>query len=74
MKQLFDVTSKWVREQAEIQGISVIDWQENSWKGTTLLNDRAVQLSTAKTYAFYDSVLCMGRISEAHGREKLSGL
>ena len=27
----------------------------------TLLNDRAVQLSTAKVYLFSDSVLCMGK-------------
>ena len=26
------------------------------------MNDRAVQLSTAKVYVFSDSVLCMGRI------------
>ena len=30
-----------------------------------MLTDRAVQLSTAKAYAFSDSVLCMGRISES---------
>ena len=30
VKQLFDETSKLVREHTEIQGISLIDWQENS--------------------------------------------
>ena len=35
-----------------------------SLEKTTLLTDRAVQLSTAKTYVFSDSVLCMGRNSE----------
>ena len=44
MKQLFDVTRKWVSEQTEIQGISLINWQENSWKRTTLLTARAVRL------------------------------
>ena len=44
VKQMFEVTSKLVREQTAIQGISLIDWQENSWKMTTLLTDRAVQL------------------------------
>ena len=52
------------RYQKEIQGISVIDWQQSSWKRTTLLTDRAVQLSTAKINAFSDSVLGMCRISD----------
>ena len=64
MKQLFDVTRKLVSEQTEIQGMSLIDWQEKSSKRTTLLNDRAVQLSTAKAYGFSDSVLCMGTIPD----------
>ena len=32
VKTLFDVTSKLFPEQTDIQGISLIDWQENSWK------------------------------------------
>ena len=44
----------------------MINWQENSWKRTTLLTDRAVQLSTEKAYVLSDSVLCMGRISAIH--------
>ena len=31
---------------------------------TTLLTDRAVQLATANTYVFSDSVLCLGGISD----------
>ena len=42
VKQLFDVTKKLVRDQKEIQGLSMINWQENPWKRTTLLTDRAV--------------------------------
>ena len=57
VKQLLDVRSKLVREQTDIQGISLL--ARNSWKRTTLLTDRAVQLSTAKAYVFSDSVLCM---------------
>ena len=64
VKQLFDVTKKLIMDQKEIPGISVIDWQQSSSKRTTLLTDRAVQLSTAKTYVFSNSVLCMGRISD----------
>ena len=58
------MTKKLVRDQKEIQGTSVIDWQRNSWKRSTLLTDRAVQLSTARTYVFSDSVLCMGKMKE----------
>ena len=64
MKQLFDVTRKLVSEQTEIQGISLMDWQEKSWKRTIVLNDRAVQLSTAKAHVYSNSVLCMGRIPD----------
>ena len=55
MKQLFDVTEKLASGQTEIHGISVINWQDKSWKMTILLNDRAVQLSTAKVYVFSSS-------------------
>ena len=64
VKQLFDVTRKLAKEQKEIQRFSMINWQEHSWKRTTLLTDRAVRLSTTKACVFSDSVLCMGRISE----------
>ena len=33
------------------------------WRETTLLTDRAVQYTIAKTYVFSDSVLCLGGIS-----------
>ena len=64
VKQLFDVTRTLVRNQKEIHGISLIDRQDTSWKRTTLLIDRAVQLSTAKACVFSESELCMGRIRE----------
>ena len=54
-----DVTKKLVSEQTEIHRISLIVWQEKSWKRTILFNDQAVQLSTAKVYVFSDSVLSM---------------
>ena len=65
VKQLFDMTSKLVKERTEIQGISFTDWQEDFGKMTTLVSDRAVRLSTAKFMYFSDSVLCMGRIGES---------
>ena len=58
MKQLFDVIRKLVSDQTEIQGISLINWHEKSWEKGTPLNDRVVQLSTAK-------VSCMGRIHDS---------
>ena len=64
VKQRFQVTRKLVREQKEIQGISLIDWQENPLKRTTLLTDCAVELSTAKAKVFPDSVLCMGKMKQ----------
>ena len=71
-KQLFDVTKKLVKDEKEIQGISVINWQQSSWKKTTLLTDWAVQLSTAKN-------LRILRVSIVHGqnqwksRERMEG-
>ena len=44
--------------------VRVIDWQQSSWIRTTFLTDLAVQLSTAKTHVFSDSVLCMVRFCE----------
>ena len=32
---LFDVTKKLVSEQKEVHGISLVDWQEDSWKRKT---------------------------------------
>ena len=53
VKQLFNVTEKLVSEK-EINGVSLVDWQEGSWKRTALLTDRALRLSTARTYVFSD--------------------
>ena len=64
LKLLFNVTRKLIKDQKEIQGFSVFNWQQQTWQRTTLLTDKAVQLSNAKTYVFSDSVFGMGRISE----------
>ena len=63
IRQLFDVTKKLVTDQTEIQGVSKIDWHTHPWQRTTFLTDKAVQLSTAKEYAFFNSVLCLGRMN-----------
>ena len=59
LKQLFNVTENLIKDQKEISGVSVINWQQLMWQRTTLLTDKTVQFATAKTYVFSDSVLCM---------------
>ena len=48
LKQLFNVTEKLIRNQTEISGMPVINWQQLMWQRTTLLTDKAVQFATAK--------------------------
>ena len=64
IRQLFDVTKKWITDQTEIQGSSKIDWHTHSWQMANLLTDKAVQLSTAKVCVFSDSVLCLGKMHQ----------
>ena len=64
IKQLFDVSQKLISNQEEIYGISTMNWDTQPLQRTTLLNDRAVQLSTAKVFVFSDSVLCLGKIHQ----------
>ena len=47
-----------------IHGISTIDWSTIPWVRSTVLNDRAVELSTAKVHDYSDSVPCRSRIHE----------
>ena len=62
-KQLFNVTEKLIRDQKEISGISVINWQQLVWQRTTLLTDQSVQFVLAKNLRLLRySVLCMGGI------------
>ena len=54
VQQLFDVTRKLVRDQTEIQGTSMINWQEYSWNRTTMMTYLAVRLATATADVFSD--------------------
>ena len=63
LRQLFQVTRKLITDQTEITGTTTIGWRQLMWSETTLLNDKAVQFATAKTYVFSDSVPCLGGIS-----------
>ena len=64
---LWDSYFKWLRGWSRIRQ-KVLDWPrltDGSLCGeTTLLTDKAVQFSTAKTYVFSDAVLCLGGISD----------
>ena len=64
VKQLFQVTEKLIKDQTEIGGLTTIDYKEPTWRSTTLLCDKAIEITNAKTYVFADSVLCLGSISD----------
>ena len=61
------MTERLITGQTEIAGLTTIDWQQPTWRETTLLTDSAVQFATAKTYVFSDSLLCLGGISDEPG-------
>ena len=63
IRPVFDVPQKLVTDQTEIQGISKIGWYTHPWQRTTLLTDKAIQLSIAKVYVFSDSLLCLGKMN-----------
>ena len=63
LKHMFDITSKLVSEQDEINNLDNIQCGKNSWKRLSLIGDETViNLQRAKVYVFSDSVLCLGRI------------
>ena len=64
LKQLFQVTEELIKDQTEISGLTTIDYKELTWRSTTLLCDKAIEITNAKTYVFADSVLCLGSISD----------
>ena len=57
------VTEKLIKDQREITGLTTIDYKQPTWRSTTLLCDKAVEITNAKTHVFADSVLCLGGIS-----------
>ena len=63
LKQMFDITSKLVSDQDEINGLDKILWGKNSWKRLSLIHDEVViNLQSTKVYVFSDSVLCLGKV------------
>ena len=64
VRQLFQTTERLIKDQAEITGLTTIDWKQPMWKETTLLCDRAVQIVNSKAYVFSDAVLCLGSLGD----------
>ena len=62
--QLFRETGKLISDLNEITGFRTIDSQDVTWMSTSLLCERACQLTHAKTYVFSDSVLCVGKTGD----------
>ena len=42
LKHMFDITSKLVSEQDEINNLDNIQWKKNSWKQLSLIGDETV--------------------------------
>ena len=61
LKQLFNETRKLIKDLKEIRGKPVINWQQQTWQRTTLLTDKAVQLSNAKTQRIFRPSVVYGK-------------
>ena len=62
--QLFHENGKLTCDQNEITGIRTIDFQDATWMSTSLLCEKAYQITNAKTYVFSDSVLYVGKMGD----------
>ena len=65
LKQMFDISTRFVFEQDEFSGLETIGWKNHSWKYLCLIDDeRVINLQRTKVSVFSDSVLCLGKILE----------
>ena len=65
LKHMFDITSKLVSEQNEINNLDNIHWGKHSWKQLSLVGaETVINLQRTKVYVFSDSVLCLGKIHQ----------
>ena len=77
LKQMFDISARFVSEQDEISGLETIGWQNHSY--FSLIGDESVvHHQRTKVYVFSDSVLCLGKIFEKpnrtmHGKKDWDG-
>ena len=42
LKQMFDISAKFVAEQDEISGLETIGWEKHSWKYLSLIGDERI--------------------------------
>ena len=59
MKQLFQVIKRLIEGQIEICILTRINYDELTWRSTSLLCDKAFEITNAKTDIFSDSRLCL---------------
>ena len=64
LKQLFDISARWVFEQDEISGLETIRWENHSWKCLWLVTKGLSIFRALNSTSFSDSVLCLGKICE----------
>ena len=60
-KELFLMIEKLIKDQREIIGLTTVDYKQPTWRSTTLLCDKAIEITDAKTYVFADSRAMLGR-------------
>ena len=63
-RQLFRESGKLISEHKEITGTRTIDVKDATWMSTSLLCQKACQITNAKTYVFSDSVLCVEKMGD----------
>ena len=66
MEQMFDISEKLIVGQSdEIFGVNPTNWEDSSWKQSSLVSDEEViSLSHAKVFVFSDFVLCLGKMNQ----------
>ena len=64
MGQLFNEAGKLISETTEITGVNTINFKELTWISTSLLCEKACQITNAKAFVFSDSVFCVGKMGD----------
>ena len=83
--QLFYETRRLISEQSrimgprtpEIVGLKTIEFEETTWRSTSLLCERAYQITDAEVYILSDSLLCAGEMGDdpnAAWKDKIHGI
>ena len=63
VKQLFQVIENLVKDQKEINSLTTIDFKDPTWRSTTLLCDKAFEITNAKN-------LCLRRLGAQSGKHQ----